>query len=303
MEEKKEDIVSDLANKYGQARTFAKNTFRSMMNYVLLAFLILMTAVLSFAQIALVDGVTKNVIVDLCYTLFINITSMVVFIPQGEENEKRKSQSYSANLKVWGSKTKILEDKKLLSKFNEFCRKKTMELRQIQINEYVKLASIDISEWEEKFKSLSKKDLKRATKDENVIGYKLSKEQVYFLLKAKGHVKIPRINPTIVLAGTDKGQQYSSLQPHMKQKTKAVSVKTIGIIAWSLLLVSVMLVPTGYTGWLMIFKFIMRLAGVVTSTIVGFYTGINQIKTENNENKEKIFFIDEFLESLNEEEF
>lgn len=301
MEEKK-DFVADMADKYGKATAFAKNTFRSMLNYVLLTFLILMTAVLSFAQVALVEGITKNVLIDLCYTLAINITSMVVFIPQGEDNEKRKSQSYFANLKLWGSKTKILEDKKLLTQFNKFCREKSLELRQNKIEEFVKLASLNIEDYEKSIKNLSKRDLKRATTDENVLGYKLSKEQVYYLLKAKGHIKMPKINPSIVLAGSDKAQQYSSLQPHMKQKTKAISIRMIGIVVWSLLLVSVMLVPTGYTGWLMIFKFIMRIAGVVSSTIVGFYTGVNQIRTENNENKEKIFFIDEFLESINLEE-
>lgn len=296
MEEKK-DFVADMADKYGKATAFAKNTFRSMLNYVLLTFLILMTAVLSFAQVVLVEGITKNIIIDLCYTLAINITSMVVFIPQGEDNEKRKSQSYFANLKLWGAKTKILEDKKLLTQFNKFCREKSLELRQNKIEEFVKLASLNMEDYEKSIKNLSKRDLKRAITDE-----KLSKEQVYYLLKAKGRIKIPKINPSIVLAGSDKAQQYSSLQPHMKQKTKAVSIRMIGIVVWSLLLVSVMLVPTGYTGWLMIFKFIMRIAGVVSSTIVGFYTGVNQIRAENNENKEKIFFIDEFLESINLEE-
>lgn len=301
MEEKK-DFVADIADKYGKAATYAKNTLKSMLNYVLLIFLILMTAVLSFAQVALVDGITKDVLVDLCYTLAINITSMVVFIPQGEDNEKKKSQSYYANLKLWGAKTKILEDRKLLTQFNKFCREKSLELRQNKIEEFVKLASLNMEDYEKSIKNLSKRDLKRAITDEKVLGYKLSKEQVYYILKAKGRIRIPRINPSIVLAGSDKAQQYASLQPHMKQKTKAVSIKMIGIVIWSLLLVSVMLVPTGYTGWLMMFKFIMRIAGVVSSTIVGFYTGINQIKTENNENKEKIFFIDEFLETIKERE-
>ena len=39
---------------------------------------------------------------------------------------------------------KILEDKKLLTQFNKFCREKSLELRQNKIEEFVKLASLNL---------------------------------------------------------------------------------------------------------------------------------------------------------------
>lgn len=290
-----------------------KNGFKQSINYILLLFLIGMTLILSYAIPSFYDGISSSMLINTGYLVIADALAMIMFVPQGEGNEMTKNISYQNNMLAWSKKSNSVRKDKHLMDFRAYCQEVNERLRKEKREQYIQNANIEPEFYHQVFEKLTIKELRKYLKpqivtiknfDENTqkyneskINVQLSKMQFKMLKKAKGRIKIARLEPMRVLAGSETRGEYKIAQQKIKYSTKNITSRLLMVVAYSLLLGSVILVPNGQHGLMYLFSVIMRLTGIITSTFIGFYSGVKNIKNANEEAKERIIFIDEFYEN------
>ena len=290
-----------------------KNGFKQSINYILLLFLVGMTLILSYAIPSFYDGISSSMLINTGYLVIADALAMIMFVPQGEGNEMTKNISYQNNMLAWSKKSNSVRKDKHLMDFRAYCQEVNDRLRKEKREKYIQDANIEPEFYHQVFEKLTIKELRKYLKpqivtiknfDENTqkyneskINVQLSKMQFKMLKKAKGRIKIARLEPMRVLAGSETRGEYKIAQQKIKYSTKNITSRLLMVVAYSLLLGSVILVPNGQRGLMYLFSVIMRLTGIITSTFIGFYSGVRNIKNANEEAKERIIFIDEFYEN------
>ena len=290
-----------------------KNGFKQSINYILLLFLVGMTLILSYAIPSFYDGISSSMLINTGYLVIADALAMIMFVPQGEGNEMTKNISYQNNMIAWSKKSNSVRKDKHLMDFRAYCQEVNDRLRKEKREKYIQDANIEPEFYHQVFEKLTIKELRKYLKpqivtiknfDENTqkyneskINVQLSKMQFKMLKKAKGRIKIARLEPMRVLAGSETRGEYKIAQQKIKYSTKNITSRLLMVVAYSLLLGSVILVPNGQRGLMYLFSVIMRLTGIITSTFIGFYSGVRNIKNANEEAKERIIFIDEFYEN------
>ena len=290
-----------------------KNGFKQSINYILLLFLVGMTLILSYAIPSFYDGISSSMLINTGYLIIADALAMIMFVPQGEGNEMTKNISYQNNMLAWSKKSNAVRKDKHLMDFRAYCQEVNERLRKEKREKYIQDANIEPEFYNQVFEKLTIKELRKYLKpqivtiknfDENTkkyneskINVQLSKMQFKMLKKAKGRIKIARLEPMRVLAGSETRGEYKIAQQKIKYSTKNITSRLLMVVAYSLLLGSVILVPNGQRGLMYLFSVIMRLTGIITSTFIGFYSGVKNIKNANEEAKERIIFIDEFYEN------
>lgn len=290
-----------------------KNGFKQSINYILLLFLVGMTLILSYAIPSFYDGISSSMLINTGYLVIADALAMIMFVPQGEGNEMTKNISYQNNMLAWSKKSNSVRKDKHLMDFRAYCQEVNERLRKEKREQYIQNANIEPEFYHQVFEKLTIKELRKYLKpqivtiknfDENTqkyneskINVQLSKMQFKMLKKAKGRIKIARLEPMRVLAGSETRGEYKIAQQKIKYSTKNITSRLLMVVAYSLLLGSVILVPNGQRGLMYLFSVIMRLTGIITSTFIGFYSGVKNIKNANEEAKERIIFIDEFYEN------
>lgn len=290
-----------------------KNGFKQSINYILLLFLVGMTLILSYAIPSFYDGISSSMLINTGYLVIADALAMIMFVPQGEGNEMTKNISYQNNMLAWSKKSNAVRKDKHLMDFRAYCQEVNDRLRKEKREKYIQDANIEPEFYHQVFEKLTIKELRKYLKpqiviiknfdektkkyNESKINVQLSKMQFKMLKKAKGRIKIARLEPMRVLAGSETRGEYKIAQQKIKYSTKNITSKLLMVVAYSLLLGSVILVPNGQRGLMYLFSVIMRLTGIITSTFIGFYSGVKNIKNANEEAKERIIFIDEFYEN------
>ena len=290
-----------------------KNGFKQSINYILLLFLVGMTLILSYAIPSFYDGISSSMLINTGYLVIADALAMIMFVPQGEGNEMTKNISYQNNMLAWSKKSNSVRKDKHLMDFRAYCQEVNDRLRKEKREKYIQDANIEPEFYHQVFEKLTIKELRKYLKpqvvtiknfdkntkkyNESKINVQLSKMQFKMLKKAKGRIKIARLEPMRVLAGSETRGEYKIAQQKIKYSTKNISSRLLMVVAYSLLLGSVILVPNGQRGLMYLFSVIMRLTGIITSTFIGFYSGVKNIKNANEEAKERIIFIDEFYEN------
>lgn len=290
-----------------------KNGFKQSINYILLLFLVGMTLILSYAIPSFYDGISPSMLINTGYLVIADALAMIMFVPQGEGNEMTKNISYQNNMLAWSKKSNSVRKDKHLMDFRAYCQEVNERLRKEKKEQYIQNANIEPEFYHQVFEKLTIKELRKYLKpqivtiknfddntqkyNESKINVQLSKMQFKMLKKAKGRIKIARLEPMRVLAGSETRGEYKIAQQKIKYSTKNITSRLLMVVAYSLLLGSVILVPNGQRGLMYLFSVIMRLTGIITSTFIGFYSGVKNIKNANEEAKERIIFIDEFYEN------
>lgn len=290
-----------------------KNGFKQSINYILLLFLVGMTLILSYAIPSFYDGISSSMLINTGYLVIADALAMIMFVPQGEGNEMTKNISYQNNMLAWSKKSNSVRKDKHLMDFRAYCQEVNERLRKEKREQYIQNANIEPEFYHQVFEKLTIKELRKYLKpqivtiknfddntqkyNESKINVQLSKMQFKMLKKAKGRIKIAKLEPMRVLAGSETRGEYKIAQQKIKYSTKNITSRLLMVVAYSLLLGSVILVPNGQRGLMYLFSVIMRLTGIITSTFIGFYSGVKNIKNANEEAKERIIFIDEFYEN------
>ena len=150
--------------------------------------------------------------------------------------------------------------------------------------------------YESTYGKLTLKEVKELFKKDNT----LTRKQKSWIKKTKKTIKVPAINPLLILAGVQVSKRIVG-QRKVSNKTKIMANKTASTITTVIIFSSIALVPVEAIGWAMIGLYALRLLARLTASISGFYGGIKKIKDDNSDNKEKIIFINEFLEKDNKE--
>ena len=287
------DLMEKSYDEVQKLKASTKNLFQSSINYILILFLLIVVVITSLATFAF-QGISKDYIVATIILSVYCVIAFVIFIPQGKSSEKRRSESYFPNRILWSKSVGRLRKERLLTKFNEYC----LELEKNQVKEkrsrFLTNASIDEKDFYEHYFKLNNKDLKTLVKSK-----KITKTQFKWIKKAKGDIKVAKLNPTLVTSGVESKDKLESVKvKKIRYQDIMLISRIISVIVLGIITASITIVPTGASGWSAVFIILMRMFTVLTSAVSGFYTGINQIKIDDGLVKERIIFIDTFFENI-----
>lgn len=277
------DIFDKSADILDKGIETGRNLFKSFLNWTLLAAIIIVTTILTFVVLGIEDRLTKEVFVNAGIMIFIGSVTMFVFWPQGESNEAAKNAPYRDNLLRWGEYSERVRKEGKIKAFAEFCKTKT-DLRLKSIKETLIMnAGIELSEYAQLYQNCTKRDIRK--------NKHLARKQKKLIIKAKKNISIRPYNHYEVLAGSK--YDYSAGGISIKTKLLLRRIVFTVVIAVG---GSVITFTPADVGWAAIALYALRLQTIITSAIFGFYGGVNKIKADNDSNKAKILFINEFLE-------
>lgn len=293
-------ITSQADNAVQKSKKVAKDYLTTITFIVL----ILGTIALSLFTMGVNSPDSVSFWVNVCYVLVINIVSFCVMTPQGADAEKKMLKGYFENRTLWSQKTGIVNNGKS-SEFNEYCRQYTNKIRKEKRESYILSASISLDDFYKYFDKMKLKDLKeyykkckkeRYNEDVTDLPIPLSFMQYRLLVKAKKPIHIRPIIATKILNNSSNANEYQIGQQRMSYTSKAISLKMVSVVAYSLAFASVALVPTGADGWSAIATILFRLVTLTTSAVYGYATGRNATKRDNSDTLDRITFLCGFLE-------
>lgn len=319
MEDDKQILTkaTDTANK---VKNTGKNLFKNYITTITLLVLIILTVVISLCELVFKDSIDTTFWINLAYMVLISCVALMVMIPLGSDSEKKNLKGYFSNRTLWSKKTSTIINNGLSTNFSEYCKDYTNRLRKEKRENYVLSASISLDDFYKTFNKMSPKELrdyykkckKNAKQDkygskmpyiERDVGepidntINLSREQYRLLQRTKKAIRVKPIIPTKILSDSRNKTEYSVGQGGGGVVAKVLLVRILGIIAYSLLIVSVMIVPTGASGIETFIIIMMRIFGIVTSTVMGFNAGRVLVQNDNSNTLDRITFLVTFLET------
>lgn len=269
-----------------------KRTAKNYLPYILLivniAFRIILrlydtTVVNPFNSVFLLNSITSVISTMFCY---------IVFIPLGEENEKLNSPSYKPNCARWGELSTKIRTGGLLESFRKYCREQLeIERREIKAVIISNNTTFSFEEYIENFSHLSDKELKVLYKKGE-----LSKEEYNAIRRCNGKIKVKPINSVLILSGVAKSNYNDAGRDEANFVLRWLAKKPLVIVAMSVLLNAISATFIGLSGFSVIYEMVVDALLIILASFVGYGAGEMAIRDKDDKIKNRILFIESFLE-------
>ena len=313
------DILNKTTDTISQVTKKTKTGIKNYITIITILVLLLFTIAISLGELQFKDGTSLEFWINLVYLVLISVVSLCVMLPLGADNEKKMLAGYYENRKTWASKTGYIVNNGKSTSFNDYCKEFTNKLRKEKRESYVLEASISLNDYYNFFAKMTPKELrkyyihcKKERKEVEKYDYKpvereeqaslinntipLSLAQYRLLKRTKKAIRVKPIIPTRILNASHNKHEYSIGQSQTPFVAKILSIRIIGIIVYSLILATIVVVPTGETGLSVFIAIIIRLFGVITSAVMGYASGRQMTRNDNTDTLDRIAFISGFLE-------
>lgn len=310
--ENQKGLIKQASEATEQIKRKTKSTIKNYLTTIVLLVLIAFTVAISISTLTFKNRIDVDFWINLAYMILISIVSLGVMMPLGGDSEKKTLRGYYENRKIWAEKTSHIIEHGKATRFNDYCRDYTNRLRKEKRENFVLEASISLEDYYSIFEPMTIKELRayyRKCKIErraqekwsgsiNTLEIKtpLSYGQYRLIKRTKKRIKVKPIVPTRILNASNNKNSYSIGQAHAPFIAKVMSTRIICVIAYSIVLVSVAIVPTGETGVALFISIIFRVFGVVTSAIMGFNAGRQLTRNDNCDTLDRIVFLCTFNE-------
>ena len=271
-----------------------RKTAVNFLPYILLVLVVIVRVVLEIFHPSVVNPFTPIFFLDTALSLSLTMFCYVVFIPQGEKNERLNSPSYKPNCIRWGELSTKIRTGGLLEKFRIFCQEQVeverMEIRAVLIGNHT---TISFDEYIVKYSSLTNRELWKAYRKGEI-----SFEGYLALKKCNGRIKVKPINSVLILSGVaranynDAGRRDSTYLLRWFAK-RPLLIMIFAIIAKA---ISGAFVGLNLSS---IYGMILDTMSIIIASFVGYGAGEESIRDKDDKVKNRILFIESFLEKNN----
>ena len=276
--------VEEITEKVGHA-------VRENVAHIIFAAVILLMAFISFVKIGVGDG-----LID-WFGLLINVTlELSVFVPYRWRQKRRSAHTdpYKTNSESYSQKVKEMHDKNELTRFSEFCRKKTAELKRERQLAIVHAAGIDTVTYD----FLTSKALpEERGKERDALMGELTDKQRNALDKA-ANVKIKPVNPLCITSNSSHVNGYGIEFNEGAEDVKGIAGKIFPLILWGVILSIITFIGIADGGIQAVVMIIFRVVMCLSAMFSGIMSGDGFIVKKNKVLLCRMDFIELFHEWL-----
>lgn len=290
MEEK--NIFSDVNAGKSKITNTIKRTAKNYLPYILLILNIVFRIVLQLYNPKLNNPFTLVFVLDAITSVISTMFCYIVFIPLGEENERLNSPSYKPNCARWGELSAKIRTKGLLGTFRNYCREQ-LEVERREIREVIigNNTPFSFDEYTERYSHLSEEELEDLyTKGE------LTKEEYKAILKCNHRIKVKPINSVLILSGVAKSNYNDAGRDDGNFVLRWLAKRPLLIVAISVLLNALSANFVGLSGLSVIYNMVIDVMFIILASFVGYGAGEEAIRHKDDKIKNRILFIESFLE-------
>lgn len=299
MNNQNKDLFAKASESIGNAKAKTGYIFSNFLTYILIFALIFLQIVLTVFTFTY-KGLKEGFLLATALNLSSGFIAFWLFMMQGKKNEAKANNSYNANCITWSSlSTKV--QKKRPNEFIEYCERDTENKRKIILNSYLANALIDNKKWEE-LKDLNDEEFNEKVKEKNNKGFSYSKNQIAWLKKARKPIVVKRTDPCLILTGSSSQSDGEVGVPEKVSYETRMVIRRLITMAGYLILTSLIGLQI-YEGLTRdtIAECIIKIFGIISSAVMGFYTGVTAIQIRNSMIKKNINFIRTFLGGAEDE--
>lgn len=293
MNNQNKDLFARASEGIENAKIRTKNLFSNYLTYIL--FFILIIAQIVFEVFVFEKkGLSSDLWIPLLISMASNCIAFWLFISQGKKNEIKSNSSYNDNCINWSLLSGNVQNNRP-REFNVHCKEETENKRISILESYLRNALIEEDTWI-LLRSLTNKEFKRKMKEKNENGRIYTRNQIGWLKKARKPIKVKPIDPCLILTGAsyEKGGEVGVAENISYESRMTIQrVATMGLFTILINLIGV----SFYQGFNAntIAECIIRVFGIATSAVMGFYTGVTAIQIKNSKIKKNINFIKTFF--------
>lgn len=227
-------------------------------------------------------------------SFFINTsTSMlcyICFIPLGKTDEMKRSTTFETLMNEWEKLTNKVRTG-FLKRFEHFCFNQVEEERN-ESRRYILSNNtlISFDEYQSKYEGLCKKELKALLNKGEI-----NKDEYKTLCKCL-RVKIKPINPLIVLQGAKKTTVNDAGRDNGSYALAKALQRPIIMFVVSFIINTI---TTTYMGGSenVILEIMLSIFTIIISSVMGYSTGVNDFKHNEDRTKARVLFMSLFFES------
>ena len=271
-----------------------KKTAVSFLPYILLALIIICRILLEIFHTSIINPFTLIFLLDTAISLSLTIFCYIVFIPQGKKNERLNSPSYKANCIRWSELSTKVRTGGLLEKFRSFCQEQ-VEVERTEIKAVIigNQTTISFSEYIKTYSQLSKSELYKLYKSGS-----LTKGEYKAIKKCNGKIKVKPINSVLILSGVAKANYNDAGRSDSTYLFRWLAQRPLMIVTFAIL-------ANALTGTFLglnlsaIYGMILDMLSIVIASFVGYGAGEQAIRDKDDKVKNRILFIESFLEKNN----
>lgn len=285
------NIFADVNAEKNKITASLKKTATSYLPYILLVLIIVFRVLLEIFTTSIVNPFTPIFFLDTAISLALTIFCYVVFIPQGESSERLKSPSYKSNCSRWGELSAKIRTGGMLDSFRKYCREQLeIERREIKAVIIGNNTTISFEEYIERYSQLSDTELKDLYQKGE-----LSKDEYKAIKKCNGKIKVKPINSVLILSGVAKASYNDAGRDDSSYVIKWLAQRPLWIVLFAIMINAI---SGSFTGLNLsaIYGMILDTLSIVIASFVGYGAGEQAIRDKDDKVKNRILFIESFLE-------
>lgn len=294
-------LVNDMDNKdnffdkidEGQKKALSKTKTFINDNLVFLL-LIFVIAVQIVSKLYTVDS--RNIFelsffLDLSVSTSYTVLVYLVYAPLGTKKEALRSESFHTNVKRWATLSEHIRNG-LSDAFSLFCKKREDDERIDKRREIIQNNTmIDFKEYLHTFLPMPQKELKALYKSK-----KLTHEEYKAIKRANRVHKVAPINPLLVLCGVEGMTLNDAGRNSSTGFERWIVTRPVVIPLTNIVFNSIKPTFIGLNNADAVYVMLLSCLGTIIAAYTGYSRGVARQKKRNDIIKNRIFFIEIFME-------
>jgi hypothetical protein len=290
MEEK--NLFADVNAGKSKLTNTIKRTAKAYLPYILLILNIVFRIVIQLYDTKVVNPFSPVFLLDSITTIISTMFCYIVFIPLGEDNERLNSPSYKPNCARWGELSTRIRTKGLLEPFRQYCKEQIeVERREIKAVLIGNNTTLSFEEYTEHYSELSEAELTKLYEEG-----KLTKGEYKTISKCNNKIKVEPINSVLILSGVARATYNDAGRDGGNYILRWLAQRPIFIIAVSIIINALSANFIGLAGYSVIYSMVIDALCIIFASIVGYGAGEQAIREKEDKIKNRILFIESFLE-------
>lgn len=286
------NIFADVNAEKNKIANTIKRTAKNYLPYILLIVNIAFRIVLRLYDTSVVNPFTPVFVLDAITSVISTMFCYIVFIPLGEENERLNSPSYKPNCIRWGDLSSKIRTTGLLEAFRKYCQAQ-LEIERSELKAVIigNNTTFSFDEYKERFSHLTNTELKSLYEKGE-----LTKDEYKAIKKCNGKIKVKPINSVLILSGVAKASYNDAGRNDSNFLIKWLAKKPLAIVSLSVLFNAISATFIGLSGFSVIYEMVIDSLFIIFASFVGYGAGEQAIRDKDDKIKNRILFIESFLE-------
>ena len=230
--------------------------------------------------------------ISLSTNILTTMFSYSCFVRHGEQMTKLTMRGYAENSNRWS----VLSGKVrggMGDSFARFCTARVEKEREERRREIIgNHTMISYDRYEQEYKGKSRRYIEDLRKSG-----KLSRRDAYAILRANGQIRVKPINPLIILCGISRTKVNDAGRENIRYSTLSIISRPFTMLIVNIAVTMFKWQYVGLENANEIYNMLISAFMIVMASAMGYSAGATSARKEHDKIKNRIFFIERFLEA------